>query len=187
MKKEIHLFLAALFFFNIAISQITKKNWMIGGSGLISTQSQKITGSTIKGSDINLSPNLGYFILDKLAIGARLGYKYNRTEFNNIVTKNTRYSFGPFFRYYYLKPEKVVNLFTEGAYQYSKVSATNTLGGADNTFRLSAGPAIFFNSSVGLEVTLNYEYYINSVSEQNSKRIFLGIGFQIHVESSKNE
>src|SRR5574343_1211639 len=177
MKIKIYLFFAGLLFFNISICQVTKKNWMIGGSGLISTQSQNLSGSTLNGSDINFSPNLGYFIVDRLALGARLGYKYNRTEFNSTVTKNTRYSFGPFLRYYFLRPEKVVNLFTEMAYQYSKVNATNTFGGTDNTFRLSVGPAIFFNSSVGLEFTINYEYYTNYGSEQKSKRVFLGIGF----------
>jgi hypothetical protein len=59
--------------------------------------------------------------------------------------------------------------------------------GSINTFSASAGPVIYFNSSVGMEFLLGY-YSRKEVIQQNGdiinhqKGFQIGIGFQIHLE-----
>ena len=53
-----------------SFSQITKGNWLVGGSGTYSStkynSAQSIDGKT---STFQISPNIGYFFVDKLACG----------------------------------------------------------------------------------------------------------------------
>ena len=51
MKKIILLFIIACVFVNKTNGQITKGNWMIGGSGLFSSQTEKLGTLTAKGLD----------------------------------------------------------------------------------------------------------------------------------------
>jgi outer membrane protease len=58
-----------------------------------------------------------------------------------------------------------------------------------NDFNIKAGPSIFFNSSVALEVTLGYQYtettFLNSGSSSSqieNNNLILGVGLQIHLE-----
>ena len=48
------------------------------------------------------------------------------------------------------------------------------------SYNFEAGPAIFFNSSVALEVTANYD--IARTSSIVSNRFYIALGFQIHLE-----
>jgi hypothetical protein len=50
-----------------------------------------------------------------------------------------------------------------------------------NNFKIKAGAVYFLNSSVGLEASLNY---LNQKSNNDSTNnaVFLGVGFQIHLE-----
>ena len=187
MKKNISFLCLLLFCMQVANAQLTKGNWLVGGSGYLSSQSQNQRGQNVKGSNLRLSPNLGYFIADKFAAGARISFEHNTLKYLGVSQKTTTVSIGPFLRYYLLNVEKKINIFTEGSYLYSHTSSnTSSNTDSDNKFRVSAGPIIYFNSSVGLEFSLNYELYNSSVTDTEVKTFFLGIGFQIHLEKDKN-
>ena len=185
MKKNIFFFCLLLLCMQMASAQLTKGNWLVGGNGYLSSQSQNLRGVNVKGSNLRLSPNVGYFIADKFAGGARINFEINKLRYPGVVDNSTRYGIGPFLRYYLLNSEKRVNILTEGYYQYSRISSGNSYS-IDNTWRISAGPVIYFNSSVGLEFTLNYEYLKRPETDTDINTFFLGIGFQIHLESNKN-
>lgn len=185
MKRNTFLLCLLLLCMQVANAQLTKGNWLVGGNGYLSSQSQNLRGVNVKGSNLRLSPNVGYFIADKFAAGARINFEINKLRYPGVVDNSTRYGIGPFLRYYLLNSEKRVNILTEAFYQYSKTTSDNS-SSSDNTFRISAGPVIYFNSSVGLEFTLNYEYLKMPETDTDTKKFFLGIGFQIHLESNKN-
>lgn len=176
-----------LLWMNYSNSQITKGNWMIGGNGLVSSQSESLQGTNIKGLHMELSPGIGYFFADKMAGGARLGFKYGNIKYSGVTNSTTHLGLGTFLRYYFLNSEKRVNIFAESYYNYSIISGNNLRTTNESLLRFSSGPVIYFNSSVGLEFTINYEFYKSKDANTNAKTVFLGIGFQIHLERDKNK
>lgn len=183
MKKVSILIIAANFIINNVTSQITKGNWMVGGNALFASQSQNLGTINAKGINIKLSPNIGYFFIDKFAGGIKTNLSYNKVKYSGAESKTTQFAFGPFLRYYFLKVENRVNILTEGTYLFSHSNGNNTASESQNAFTFSAGPVIYFNSSVGIEITLNYEH-LNGVGT-SANTIYFGIGFQIHLEKDK--
>lgn len=168
-------------------SQINKNNWMFGGNGRISFQNETLNSSKVKGFNIELFPSAGYFFVDKFSGGVRGKLAFDKVEFNGITSKTTIFGIGPFLRYYFLSSENRVNLFAESAYQYLHYSGNSGTSNSANSFTFSAGPVIYFNTSVGIEFTANYELNKNKITATSSKTFFLSIGFQIHLEKEDNQ
>jgi len=111
MKKLLLFSLSALIL-KISLAQITEHNWLVGGTGLFSsTTSNSMAGAVgQRQTQINLSPNIGYFLFDKFAAGLKLGYSNNRYKQLNTpnynLSKFITYSIGPFLRYYFLPTDK---------------------------------------------------------------------------------
>lgn len=178
--KTIKLFFIATILFTIsANSQITKGNWMVGGDASYNNSKVFDTNNEIIGSgnSIRIFPNIGYFIIDKFALGLNGNFNYGKS---NGSPSNVGYGGGPFARYYFLKPEKRINLLAEANYNYysSKTQGFDSSNGSN--YRFKAGPVIYFNSSVGLEMSLNY--ISEKSSNFTSKYFTVGFGFQIHLE-----
>lgn len=193
MKKLFIVFVFA-FILQSAQSQLTKGNWLAGGSGSFS--SMKNTYSNLNYSqasdvtDFKISPNLGYFFIDKFALGLRPTYSMEKEKINGRGGESTnikRFEFGPFARYYFLPAEKQYNFLTEVSYQYGIYNFKPDKGNI-NTFSASAGPAIDFNESVSLEFLMGY--YKRTENLKNSfkteqKGLEIDLGFQIHLEKHK--
>jgi len=179
LKKTFFTCLVVLLFSLTANSQITKGNWMVGGSGSYAhnTISNDI-GTSYKSSIVSVKPNVGYFLLDKFVIGSSIGYYYSNFEDSSSSTFNI----GAFARYYFLKPDKLFNLFTQAYYDFSfyETQSGSTFNGNGSIYGAKVGQVIFFNSSVGLEFTLGYE---RGAFDSNQRDTFqVGLGFQIHLE-----
>lgn len=174
MKINKNLFIATLFITFISNAQIDKGNWMMGGSGGLSNNKTKSNGFSNEGTNIYISPNVGYFVIDKLNLGASVLLSF----YTQSSTTTTTYSLSPYVRYYFLEKEKQINIFSEVSYGFQKQihSPTNL-----QSFNLKAGTVFFLNSSVGLEIALNYTNSKQNIDYQN-RLIFLGVGFQIHLE-----
>lgn len=178
--KTIKLFFIATILFTIsANSQITKKNWMVGGNAYFDNSNLKNKdGDEIQSStQIIIQPNIGYFIYDRFASGLSTRFGYSKTKGSS--SSNTGFGVGPFLRYYFLKPEKMVNVLLEANYFYGKdfnKSDFNTYYG------FKAGPVIYFNSSVALELLAKYEHAFYSTDSYTSNSFQIGLGFQIHLE-----
>jgi hypothetical protein len=179
--KSIKLFFIAIILFALNTNaQITKGNWMVGGNASFKTyKSENInTGNIDKNSYIELSPNFGYFFLDKFVVGAEANFGYTGYEGG---ANGKSYNVGPFARYYFLKPEKTVNFFTQVNFGYGEyVNSINSKYPTRN-YGFKAGSEIFFNSSVGLEMALEYNK-ANENSTLNNSYYQFTIGFQIHLE-----
>ena len=177
---------------------------MVGGNGLFNSiiyrnesgiQIQRIT-------NIQLSPNIGYFFVDKFAGGLKLSIATSRNkvisdgaEYN--LLKYAAYGFGPFFRYYFLNSNKPFNLLIDGNYlrNIERLGGVSSTGNTPfpvpitkytkNTFSIAAGPVIYFNTSVGLEFLIGYttSKYVQNSSSTNT--IQVGLGLQVHLEKDK--
>jgi hypothetical protein len=178
MTKSILLFFTAFTFYNHANCQITKGNWLVGGSGQFQKQREDLRGSDIRGLVISASPDIGYFIFDKLGVGIKGDLSYSRIKTTGNVSKSTFLAMGPFARYYFLAIDNRINLFCEAIYQHT----IDFHSFHQNDLTFAAGPVIFFNSSVGLELTAKYSRSNSEISLTKAKTLFLSLGFQIHLE-----
>jgi hypothetical protein len=179
----IKFFLCVFFMCCLLISngQITKTNWLVGGSATIDKQFEKLAGADIRGTTVQIDPNLGYFPIDKFCFGLRPSFGYSSFKKDSYHTQITTWAVGPFVRYYFLPSENRTNLFAESAYEYFWASN----GGSHNQLVFSAGPVIYFNTSVGIEFTANYKIFHINNTETSAKDFFIGIGLQIHLETEK--
>jgi uncharacterized cupredoxin-like copper-binding protein len=185
IMKIIKLFLAIIVLFSLTTkAQIKKGNWMMGGTGNITSYENKSiqNGNDVgdKGNTINIAPNIGYFFINRLVLGTIGSLSF--TNSNRYESRN--YGFGPFIRYYFLKEDKRINFFAHANYTFGEYKSGSTITGS-NGYRVKAGPVIFFNKNVGMEITLDYNSSKIKVSEPNIssyKALQVSVGFQIHLK-----
>ncbi|MBX3256343.1 MAG: hypothetical protein KF862_19560 [Chitinophagaceae bacterium] len=174
------LLFLAFFLFTLKLSycQVTKQNWLLGGTGQYNSGSLADTygNESIKEHNIQIQPNIGYFFVDKLAVGIRINIALSRhTDLGNRSNmQSNSFGFGPFIRYYILNSENRINFLTEGSYQY-QFDRKNVLG-------FAGGPVIYFNRSVGLEFLAGYTFTDYVQNKSNIKNFYVGIGLQVHLE-----
>jgi hypothetical protein len=160
--KNITLTIAFLLFLNICFAQLEKNTWIIGGSGNMSfsnyTYSLGTYYSESKGFDLKLSPNVGYFVADKFAVGLKpfvSWYKTDVTTPGGLTANEARKGIGPFIRYYFLDKEKQFNIVADATYQFGFYTSKPQKGNS-SIFSFAVGPVIYFNTSVGLEFLIGY-------------------------------
>ncbi len=182
MKTLKSIFIALVLFTISSNAQITKGNWMVGGTASYNNttfESTSSNGNTTngKGSNIIVSPTVGYFLANNFASGLSGNFSLSMPENGK---NTTGYGIGPFARYYLLKTEKTVNVLTQVAYYYGADSNDNK----SNELNFKAGPVVYFNSSVGLEFTFNYAIskFSNQTSDSTIRNFSIGFGFQIHLD-----
>ena len=170
-------------------AQITKGNWMMGGNLKFSKSKSEFTSNNNtqiqEGSGLNLTSNIGYFPIDKFAVGLTPSFVFNNPEGSN--NNSIGYGIGPFVRYYFLKVENRINLFSQVEYQYGNGYSNGKKTSNNKNYNFRVGPSIFFNSSVALEFTLEYQlsdnnYLSGSGSQSKFTNFNIGVGFQIHLE-----
>ena len=76
MKK---LFIVALAFCSVSLlhAQLNRGQWLVGGSAGFSTSSYDAGNVSEKGTKVQLSPGVGYFVFNKLALGLRATINYS--------------------------------------------------------------------------------------------------------------
>jgi hypothetical protein len=157
-------------------SQITKGYWMLGGgAGFANTKSTN-GDSSADSTGFSISPNIGYFVIDNLAIGTSGEFSYT-FESENTKTFNSN-SISPFIKYYFLDKEKIVNIFSEARYEIMRLKESDF---KTDKINLKVGVVFFLNSTAGLEVALNYSKQKTNQDFEN-RVIYLNVGFQIHLE-----
>ena len=195
-EKNTFLLCMLLLCMQVTSAQLTKGNWLMGGKASLASSNFETNDSKL--TAIDLSPDIGYFFVDRLAAGIRMGYSRSKTKFGDNPsqpgTENSfeskAYSIGPFIRYYFLPIENRYNILTELNYQYInsklEINNSNSSTSSSNQFSIAAGPAIYLNSSVALEFLVGYSITPKNKSSAKSSKVGFGIGFQIHLEKEKN-
>ncbi len=195
--KQTFLSLILMTFFFTAQSQLTKGNWLVGGSGSFYSYNETYTSptynNTAKYTNIDVSASLGYFIIDKLAAGLRptfSSFKGKVTSPGGGSTNSYKIAIGPFARYYFLNTEKPFNILADVSYQVgiNKYLGSTHEQGKFNNLSIMGGTEIFFNSTAGMEILLGYSQKVLSLENSPSafnftKRGFqVSIGFTLHLE-----
>ena len=193
MRKYV---ISLLFLFQavMASAQITQGNWLVGGNLFYSKQkSGGRDGANSKFRTIDIEANAGYFFVDKLAGGLRLSSSFTKDWYFPPVgapgaNHASHHGLGPFLRYYFLKPENIVNLLTDASFTYNLI--VNDQNGSTQVqergagYSFFAGPVIYFNAAVGMELLLGYKKYavLDKGIDYYSDAVQFKIGFQIHLD-----
>ncbi|MDR1516882.1 MAG: hypothetical protein LBS52_02075 [Dysgonamonadaceae bacterium] len=162
----------------IANAQIEEGSTLVGGS---LANAQLTFGSAGKTS-ILLTPKVGYFIQDNVAVGGQV--KLGASKVKN-VKAIYEYGVGAFGRYYLGPGEQGVDNFLQHGRWFLEAGAG--IGGAtggDLMFNLNFGPgyAYFLTDAIALEASLLYDGNLGSGSRNG---LLLNLGFQIHLPCKK--
>ena len=100
-----------------------------------------------------------------------------------LIHENFRWDL--FARYYFLNPEKQYNILADIAYQWG-INQSFSTKGKYNNFSLMAGPEIYFNSSIGLEILMGYgsnEETLEGSYSDKKKGFLITTGIQLHLRT----
>lgn len=143
---------------------VGKGAWMVGGTAAFSSQKYKDADESL--TRFNISPDVGYFFADDLAVG--LDVDYSNIDFGS--TSTSLFSVGPFIRYYLIDPV------------FLELDANFGLGDLEFTeYGAAVGYSFFLNNSVSLEPKLYYRIHNvddTSVVDFDSNTFGLAISFQ---------
>lgn len=198
--------IAALAFFGTANAQTetattlptAKGNWIIGGSTNLGFNSNKATQKSgdysvdgQKTTTFNVTPTVGYFVIDNLAVGLNLGYEVQKQDasydFNQTAkVTNTVFSVIPSVTYFIEADSKAFPYISAGAgYAAIKTKVASTETQNDNYFVWGgkAGLAYFITPSIAIDLGLNYQQlstkYEETFSTAENKIIFKTLGASI--------
>lgn len=193
MKKVLLLSLTS-FLFKFSSGQISKDNWLVGGSLAYTHSKQKTAIAGINGSsEVQGDLNGGYFVIDKLAAGVRTSiqtskYKLQQIDNTTNLLIQRAYGFGPFIRYYILAPEKMLNFFGDAGFLYNiNSNNSNSFIRRSLSSSLAAGGVVFLNKSIALEGLVSYTQYANiSIdSEYSINSLKFKVGLQVHLQKAE--
>lgn len=179
MNMSRFLIIFALLASFTANAQLTKGNWLIGGDAYYTNSNAKNENGDVLASSngFEINPNLGYFLFTGFAAGLRGNTGYNKASGGS---SSINFSGGPFTRYYFLNPENRVNLFAEAGYGWGTSISKGNKSSSSRGYSLKAGPVIFLNNIIGLELALNYSS--TNMDSTNYNNFQIGLGLQIHLE-----
>ncbi|UKJ07591.1 outer membrane beta-barrel protein [Solitalea lacus] len=181
MKK-----LSTLFILLLAVT-VTVKAQTQKGNFLIGAQLANIGGIFQSDNDVfnfGITPMVGFFIQDNLAVGPNVNFSYTHSSGDNYF----RYGVGAFGRKYFEDPSiefsKRSTWFLEAnaGFQGENLAGSNT-----NGLGLGFGPglAYFLTPNIGLEGLLKYNLTIGFGSSTTTNAVNLNVGFQIYLHKEK--
>ncbi|WP_246141799.1 hypothetical protein [Phaeodactylibacter luteus] len=175
MKKQTVLWILMGLFPALLFGQYTEQgNFIIGTTLGFSSAHSKVTQEdgaadiateNPVSTQLSISPSMGYFLVDHLALGLGMDYTFNRVERNEGDTnKDSDLLFGPFVRYYVPVAQDMA-FFLEGNFGFGNASDNLVLGSEvqrinTNIMAMGVGPGftIFSGSAIGIEALLKYNY-----------------------------
>ena len=167
IKKITLVFLVAILAIGTANAQIPKGKILLGGSTNLSftssTYTDKYDGTKTgdsKTATFELNPQVGYFIMDGLAVGLDLSYSSSKTKSGSGSWSDptTMIGVGVFGKYYM----GTTNIKPFGLAHLGVISTSTSPKDVDKdrgyAMGLALGGAYFINESVAFELSLGYDY-----------------------------
>lgn len=182
MKK-----LSTLLIMLLTVMVITVKAQTQRGNMLIGAQLANIGGVFQSGSSsftFGITPMVGFFIQDNIAIGPNVGFDYTHANDENYFT----WSVGAFGRKYFDDPSiefsKRSTWFLEAN---AGIQGVNAAGDNTNGLGLGFGPGLsyFITPNIGLEGLLKYDLTLGFGSSVTTNQVSLNVGFQIYLHKDK--
>lgn len=168
------MLVGAVALFGAMNAQMEKGSWVISGSTSLGFNSvtTKYSAGTQSSTDPSIStftvtPSVGYFVHDKLAVGVDLGFSsISQKEADYKYTMNT-VSVLPTATYYFKGATKLVPYLgagigyasTTSTEKYNGVSDTDTVDGL--AWKAKGGLVYLLNQNVGLDLGLGYNQFTN--------------------------
>ncbi|KPH14505.1 OmpW family outer membrane protein [Chryseobacterium sp. ERMR1:04] len=153
MKKL--LLAGAVALFGLSNAQMTKGDWVFSGNTGLgfnnSTRTYKVEGESTDGpkvSTITFTPSVGYFVMDKLAVGIDLDLISTTTKVSGgsfgidfkSKSTSTNFSVMPTATYYFVNGTKFVPYLGAGVgFATEKTKSTDTVMGVANSTNNTAG------------------------------------------------
>lgn len=169
-------------------AQIKQGQFLVGGNAGFSSAKERDNKTTV----YNITPNAGYFVIDKLAVGMEAGYQYRKQTLKSglpfsgeIESKYRMLTFAPYVRYYFLPAMEKVNLFANSSYGLGSEKENTSASQSYSYYRVAAGPAFFVSPSVALEASV---YYMSGKAKNDPARtntFGVNAGFQVHLGKGK--
>jgi hypothetical protein len=157
MKTLQLLFMIIMLSAHAATAQTSKGTISFGGSIGLSTSRSENAVEDYKDSEFNFSPAVGWFVMDKLMIGANLSTsarKYNNGPGTDV--KRRSFGFGPFARYYIFTSNEKFAFTAEAAVGFGGTKEEQDGGGESKSgyvnFRASPGFSFFPTPHWGIEL-----------------------------------
>ena len=158
-KRILNMKLVYSFLFSLSVlgatAQIPKFTIMAGGTGQYS--SSKTKGSTAALTTLHVSPQIGFFLREGLAVGAKVDYA-RFSSANSLAL-------APYVRYFFLR-----KLYIQPALGFG-VSGNNNV----TSFQTDLGYALFLNKSVALEPVAFFNYSTSSNFDQTGYGLKIGL------------
>lgn len=201
--KELKVIVAGVLLVCFSISahaQTEKGKYFIGGGtnlslSIINSKMKSDEGTENDGdfTSLSLSPKVGYFVMDGVAIGTEFPMSYSKAKYPDGYTfKSYQIAIAPFLKYY-AGTGKVVPFF-EGKVGFGKVKVgvNNTIDPFNDyttslfLYSIKGGLGFFLNERIAIELAVGYSYQSYKADDDNpnnEKRIRSGlesgIGFVI--------
>ncbi|WP_415327467.1 outer membrane protein [Chryseobacterium sp. MMS23-Vi53] len=204
MKKL--LLAGAVALFGLSNAQMTKGDWVISGdTGLgfnnVST-TIKVGDQSVDGPKVNtfsISPSVGYFVIDKLAVGIELGYMNTTTKYQGLKSTTSSFSGMPTATYYFANSTKFVPFLGAGI-GYASVKNTdeaNVMGTVVKNetttdglaWKVKGGVTYMATQSLGLNLGISYDQFSNKETIMNTdvktnvKTFGVNVGFSYFIKA----
>jgi len=187
-------------------AQMTKGDWVISGNTGLGFNN---TTTTVKGggysednprvNKFNITPSVGYFVIDKLAVGIDLDFSNTVTKYNKTKLTTTSFAVMPSAAYYFANNSKFVPFLGAGiGYATVKDKGEMDLMGypvSNETkmeglmWRVKGGVTYMATQSLGVNLGLSYdqfsskETYMNTKFTTNIKNFGVNFGFSYFIKS----
>lgn len=204
MKKV--LLAGAVALFGLSNAQMTKGDWVISGDTGVGfnnvTTTVKVGDQSVDGPKVNtfsISPSVGYFVIDKLAVGIELGYINATTKYQGLKSKTSSFSVMPTATYYFTNSSKLVPFLGAGiGYASVKSSGeTNFMGmiaSSETTtdglaWKVKGGVTYMATQSLGINLGVSYDQFSNKETIMNTdvktnvKTFGVNVGFSYFIKA----
>ena len=139
----------------------------------------------------NISPMVGKFLSEKVAVGALINFSFSQTNNNGapeVINSSSTIGITPFLRYYAIRMDKF-SIFGQGnvGFSYSgstsKVDGTSTNGPKTTTLALTVMPGLSYDvsSKLSLETNINFlnfglNYSVAKSGSDKNRTVNFGVG-----------
>lgn len=205
MLPKIALLLVCLFSSTLNGQFMEGGDFLMGSTVGFSATSSKINQSSATGNgektprslQLNLNPNIGYFLMDDFALGIGVDYTYShQRDTDNNRRTDSDFLFGPFMRYYLPVQERMA-FFGVLDFGFGNSSNENLLVSGNesvssNIFAVGLGPGftIVSNNSIGIEAIFKYNFArskfdtelngIKTSTTTNTNQFDISLGIQLY-------
>ena len=162
--KKIFFTAAAVFAFTVVTAQSENESGKSFGfsqgdilvEGNLRLNSSNDKNSETKNNSLSFTPQVGYFISDKVVIGAQVGFGSNQREVAGVeVSQSSSFGAGVFGRYYFLELGQRFKTYADAGINFSNLK--EGLGNAEVTSSsASFGAGIGINYFITERIVLNF-------------------------------